>query len=62
MSEKFKLAFDFFLLAIGAIIAAFAIEEFLVPCTIFAENMVNCLCYCSIRYKRLRAKSKMKRE
>ena len=41
MSEKFKLAFDFFLLAIGAIIAAFAIEEFLVPCTILDGGIVG---------------------
>lgn len=41
MSEKFKIAFDFFLLAIGAIIAAFAIEEFLVPCTILDGGVVG---------------------
>lgn len=41
MSEKIKLAFDFFLLAIGAIIAAFAIEEFLVPCTILDGGIVG---------------------
>lgn len=41
MSEKFKLAFDYVLLAIGAIIAAFAIEEFLVPCTILDGGIVG---------------------
>lgn len=41
MSEKFKLAFDYLLLAIGAIIAAFAIEEFLVPCTILDGGIVG---------------------
>lgn len=41
MSEKFKIVFDFLLLAIGAIIAAFAIEEFLVPCTILDGGVVG---------------------
>lgn len=41
MSEKFKLAFEYVLLAIGAIIAAFAIEEFLVPCTILDGGIVG---------------------
>ena len=41
MSENFKLAFDYVLLAIGAIIAAFAIEEFLVPCTILDGGIVG---------------------
>jgi uncharacterized membrane-anchored protein YitT (DUF2179 family) len=38
---KFKNIFQWFMLAIGAIIAAFAIEEFLVPCTILDGGVIG---------------------
>ena len=36
-----KTLFDFFMLAMGAVIAAFAIEEFLVPCTILDGGVIG---------------------
>lgn len=41
MKKEMKLLFDFILMGIGAIIAAFAIEEFLVPCTILDGGVVG---------------------
>ena len=40
-NKKLRLAADFFGIALGAIIAAFAIEEFLVPCTILDGGVVG---------------------
>ncbi|MBQ7432575.1 MAG: YitT family protein [Lachnospiraceae bacterium] len=40
-NKKVKLAMDLIGIAIGAIIAAFAIEEFLVPCTILDGGVVG---------------------
>ncbi|MBQ1388571.1 MAG: YitT family protein [Clostridia bacterium] len=40
-SEKFRLAVDFIGILMGAVIAAFAIEEFLVPCTILDGGVVG---------------------
>ena len=34
LTPKLQLLLDFLMLTVGAAIAAFAIEEFLVPCTI----------------------------
>ena len=39
--KKLQTAFDFFMLTIGAIIASFAIEEFLVPCTILDGGLIG---------------------
>lgn len=41
MKGKAKHIFEFIMMAIGAIIAAFAIEEFLVPCTILDGGVVG---------------------
>lgn len=42
MSKKWiQIAFDYVMMAIGAVIAAFAIEEFLVPCTILDGGVVG---------------------
>lgn len=40
-NKNFKLVIDFIGIAVGAIIAAFAIEEFLVPCTILDGGVVG---------------------
>ena len=40
-NKKFRLVVDFIGIALGAIIAAFAIEEFLVPCTIHDGGVVG---------------------
>ena len=39
--SNFKSFYNFFLITLGAIIAAFAIEEFLVPCTILDGGVVG---------------------
>ena len=39
--EKWKIVFEFLMISIGAIIAAFSIEEFLVPCTILDGGIVG---------------------
>ena len=42
MSKKWiQIAFDYVMMAVGAVIAAFAIEEFLVPCTILDGGVVG---------------------
>ena len=40
-NKKFKLVIDFIGMTLGAVIAAFAIEEFLVPCTILDGGVVG---------------------
>ena len=40
-NKVFRLVIDFFGIAVGAVIAAFAIEEFLVPCTILDGGIVG---------------------
>ena len=40
-NPKLSLAADFFMLTLGAAIAAFAIEEFLVPCTILDGGVIG---------------------
>lgn len=40
-NKKFKVILDFIGIALGAVIAAFAIEEFLVPCTILDGGVVG---------------------
>lgn len=40
-SKKFRLVVDFVGILVGAVIAAFAIEEFLVPCTILDGGVVG---------------------
>lgn len=41
MNNIFKRVFDFLMLTVGAVIASFAIEEFLVPCTILDGGVVG---------------------
>ena len=40
-NKKLKLLVDFIGMTLGAVIAAFAIEEFLVPCTILDGGVVG---------------------
>lgn len=40
-NQKLKLLFDYLMLALGAAVAAFAIEEFLVPCTILDGGLIG---------------------
>lgn len=40
-SKKLNLVLDFVMITVGAIIAAFAIEEFLVPCTILDGGVIG---------------------
>lgn len=40
-NKKIQVIFDFLMLAVGAIVAAFAIEEFLVPCTILDGGVIG---------------------
>ena len=41
LPPKLQLFLDFLMLAVGAAIAAFAIEEFLVPCTILDGGVIG---------------------
>lgn len=41
LKNRLKLVFDFIFIGLGAVIAAFAIEEFLVPCTILDGGVVG---------------------
>ena len=39
--KDFSIIMDFVMITIGAVIAAFAIEEFLVPCTILDGGVIG---------------------
>ena len=41
LNPKMRLFLDFLMLTVGSAIAAFAIEEFLVPCTIMVNNLTH---------------------